>query len=385
MFLGAHVRRLTGRENIHVWMGECHVHAGIDPENIRLQREPASRGRVPDSSRVRLLDERARGDVGGRRRSGGRADSLDRRDDQATGAVGRRRVHRRDRGRDPAPSAARESEQAILRGERARVVRLHEGHDAAEGARRARAQPASHHGAAGGRRRGRVARSSGWWRSAAVPSSPCLRCRTGSIQGSRSAVAWRSPELPRERPSTPRTITPMSVPAVTGIGMLRFPLKQDALDELVRGRARGGRRVQRHHDDRDGRLGSPIARDARGARQGRDLRRAARARGVSSARRQGLDSHRPRGRVARAARATRALRDRPRSRPALGGARRAQLSAAAVGDRVADREVRRCGEGDERQDSRHAQDDAGLARAREVRGAQPAAERTTAWICRRAC
>jgi quinolinate synthase len=38
MFLGAHVRRLTGRQNIHVWMGECHVHAGIDPENIRLQR-----------------------------------------------------------------------------------------------------------------------------------------------------------------------------------------------------------------------------------------------------------------------------------------------------------------------------------------------------------
>src|SRR3954463_107038 len=38
MFLGAHVRRMTGRPNIHVWMGECHVHAGIDPENIRLQR-----------------------------------------------------------------------------------------------------------------------------------------------------------------------------------------------------------------------------------------------------------------------------------------------------------------------------------------------------------
>ena len=38
MFLGAHVRRMTGRGNIHVWMGECHVHAGIDPENIRLQR-----------------------------------------------------------------------------------------------------------------------------------------------------------------------------------------------------------------------------------------------------------------------------------------------------------------------------------------------------------
>lgn len=38
MFLGAHVRRLTGRTNMHVWMGECHVHAGIDPEHIALQR-----------------------------------------------------------------------------------------------------------------------------------------------------------------------------------------------------------------------------------------------------------------------------------------------------------------------------------------------------------
>ncbi|HEV7706466.1 MAG TPA: quinolinate synthase, partial [Gemmatimonadaceae bacterium] len=27
MFLGAHVRRMTGRANMHVWMGECHVHA----------------------------------------------------------------------------------------------------------------------------------------------------------------------------------------------------------------------------------------------------------------------------------------------------------------------------------------------------------------------
>jgi quinolinate synthase len=38
MFLGAHVRRITGRSNMHVWMGECHVHAGIDAENIQLQR-----------------------------------------------------------------------------------------------------------------------------------------------------------------------------------------------------------------------------------------------------------------------------------------------------------------------------------------------------------
>jgi quinolinate synthase len=34
-FLGAHVRRVTGRTNLHVWLGECHVHAGISPEALR--------------------------------------------------------------------------------------------------------------------------------------------------------------------------------------------------------------------------------------------------------------------------------------------------------------------------------------------------------------
>jgi quinolinate synthase len=38
MFLGAHVRRLTGRTNMHVWMGECHVHAGITPQRVAAQR-----------------------------------------------------------------------------------------------------------------------------------------------------------------------------------------------------------------------------------------------------------------------------------------------------------------------------------------------------------
>lgn len=33
-FLGAHVRRVTGRENLHVWAGECHVHAGINGEEL---------------------------------------------------------------------------------------------------------------------------------------------------------------------------------------------------------------------------------------------------------------------------------------------------------------------------------------------------------------
>jgi quinolinate synthase len=38
LFLGAHVRRVTGRRNMHVWMGECHVHAGITPDSLDRQR-----------------------------------------------------------------------------------------------------------------------------------------------------------------------------------------------------------------------------------------------------------------------------------------------------------------------------------------------------------
>jgi quinolinate synthase len=38
MFLGAHVERMTGRA-MHVWMGECHVHAGISPEELRAKAE----------------------------------------------------------------------------------------------------------------------------------------------------------------------------------------------------------------------------------------------------------------------------------------------------------------------------------------------------------
>src|ERR1700751_6147594 len=34
-FLGAHVKRVTGRSNLRVWAGECHVHAGISPGALR--------------------------------------------------------------------------------------------------------------------------------------------------------------------------------------------------------------------------------------------------------------------------------------------------------------------------------------------------------------
>lgn len=41
-FLGAHVQRTLGRENMHIWMGECHVHAGINGAELRrrVEEEP---------------------------------------------------------------------------------------------------------------------------------------------------------------------------------------------------------------------------------------------------------------------------------------------------------------------------------------------------------
>ncbi|WP_374222793.1 quinolinate synthase NadA [Williamsia sp. CHRR-6] len=36
-FLGAHVKRVTGRTNMHIWAGECHVHAGINGDELTAQ------------------------------------------------------------------------------------------------------------------------------------------------------------------------------------------------------------------------------------------------------------------------------------------------------------------------------------------------------------
>jgi quinolinate synthase len=38
-FLGAYVKRVTGRTNLHVWLGECHVHAGISPDELRRKAD----------------------------------------------------------------------------------------------------------------------------------------------------------------------------------------------------------------------------------------------------------------------------------------------------------------------------------------------------------
>ncbi len=38
-FLGAHVQRELQRENMHIWLGECHVHAGITGSELKAQVE----------------------------------------------------------------------------------------------------------------------------------------------------------------------------------------------------------------------------------------------------------------------------------------------------------------------------------------------------------
>jgi quinolinate synthase len=43
-FLGAHVQRETGRANMHIWMGECHVHAAISGDDLvrRIEEQPGA-------------------------------------------------------------------------------------------------------------------------------------------------------------------------------------------------------------------------------------------------------------------------------------------------------------------------------------------------------
>lgn len=38
MFLGSYVARVTGRKNLRLWAGECHVHAQVKPEEVEEKR-----------------------------------------------------------------------------------------------------------------------------------------------------------------------------------------------------------------------------------------------------------------------------------------------------------------------------------------------------------
>jgi quinolinate synthase len=41
-FLGSWVQKVTGRKNMHIWMGECHVHAAVHPNTVeeKLKEHP---------------------------------------------------------------------------------------------------------------------------------------------------------------------------------------------------------------------------------------------------------------------------------------------------------------------------------------------------------
>lgn len=114
MFLGAHVRRVTGRQNIHVWMGECHVHAGIDPENIRLQRKlhPEAEFLIhPECGcATSVVEAVSAGDVDPEG-----VHILSTEDDQASGGVGGQELHRGHGDWHPAPLGACVPGQEVLR------------------------------------------------------------------------------------------------------------------------------------------------------------------------------------------------------------------------------------------------------------------------------
>ncbi len=67
MFLGAHVRRMRPDRDVEVWMGECHVHAGIDIDNLQAARLANPRSEVlvhPECGCAsRLLYRMADGDL----------------------------------------------------------------------------------------------------------------------------------------------------------------------------------------------------------------------------------------------------------------------------------------------------------------------------------
>lgn len=54
VFLGSWVKKQTGRKNMHIWMGECHVHAAMRPEMVTEKLKEYPKGRITNTSRVRL-------------------------------------------------------------------------------------------------------------------------------------------------------------------------------------------------------------------------------------------------------------------------------------------------------------------------------------------
>ena len=143
MFLGAYVEKMTGRR-MHVWDGECHVHAGIRPADIAEVREenPGADFLIhPECGcSTSVMEYVAAGDVDAENThmlsTGGML--------AHARAVGRRHLHRGHRDRDAAPAGAGEPRQVVRPGQPRGGVPLHEDDHAAQAARRS-----ARHGAGG--------------------------------------------------------------------------------------------------------------------------------------------------------------------------------------------------------------------------------------------
>lgn len=70
MFLGSYVAKMTGRKNMYIWAGECHVHAGIRSQDVqeKLSQYAGSEFLVhPECGcTTSLMYDVAEGDYGGR-------------------------------------------------------------------------------------------------------------------------------------------------------------------------------------------------------------------------------------------------------------------------------------------------------------------------------
>ncbi len=125
-FLGAHVRRITGRENLHIWAGECHVHAGINGDELAekaLAHPDAELYVHPEcgcaTSALYLAGEGAFPRRPGEDPVHGRNARRRPRDPRPPGA-------RRHRGRHAAPIAAGRTRSRLPRRQRPRFVQVHE-------------------------------------------------------------------------------------------------------------------------------------------------------------------------------------------------------------------------------------------------------------------
>ena len=133
MWLGAYVERTIGRR-MHVWDGECHVHAGIRPGDIadvRAAHPDAEFMIHPECGcTTQVMEYVASGDVDPERThmlsTGGMLDFARESDAQ--------RVHRGHRDRDAAPAREGEPGQGVHPGEPRGGLQVHEDDHAAEAA-----------------------------------------------------------------------------------------------------------------------------------------------------------------------------------------------------------------------------------------------------------